>query len=187
MTHEFWEIPDVADGGEHAEFACVADDNTNVLATRTRFIAVRFRERSVHAVWPARYGHIIAVQVAANGVVVALERASRAAGPVQLTCYSIAWQGTAGTVDWSANAACSAAELDGDIDARPTVSLAACPTRPWVLVTHGCERVVIWDVSRANTSRDGRVRVSSSPQLLCEVVLSLFPGSCEHVASCGTT
>ena len=185
MTHEFWEIPDVADGGEHAEFACVADDNTNVLATRTRFIAVRFRERSVHAVWPARYGHIIAVQVAANGVVVALERASRAAGPVQLTCYSIAWQGTAGTVDWSANAACSAAELDGDIDARPTVSLAACPTRPWVLVTHGCERVVIWDVSRANTSRDGRVRVSSSPQLLCEVVLSLFPGSCEHVASCG--
>ena len=108
----------------------IADNDTSILATSSRYIAVRFRERSVHAVWPARDGHIVAVQVAANGVVVALERASRAAGPVQLTCYSIAWQGTAGTVDWSANAACSAAELDGDIDARPTVSLAACPTRP---------------------------------------------------------
>ena len=190
-SSSFWEVPwgcaspAPLSASEFAEFACVADNDTSILATSSRYIAVRFRERSVHAGWPALYGQILAVQVAANGVVAALERASRAAGPIQLTCYSIAWQGTAGAVDWSANAACSAAELDGGIDARPTVSLAACPTRPWVLVTHGCGRVVIWDVSRANTKSDGRMRMSSSPQVLCEVVLGLFPGRSEHIVSCG--
>ena len=73
-----WRTPCLT--GDAVASACVADARTAVLAMHSgRFCAVRFREREVCAVWSSRFGSILAVQVASNGIVVALERATSGA------------------------------------------------------------------------------------------------------------
>ena len=74
MSVTSWRAPCLT--GDAVAFACVADVRTALLAMRSgRFCAVRLCEREVCALWSSRFGSILAVQVASNGIVVTLERA----------------------------------------------------------------------------------------------------------------